>query len=73
MSKELTRIKLKNMSNSQSLAKEESPSLALAMARLEEKLKQKDSKLEELKQNIYTLEETIVKLKKKEATAAEYS
>ena len=34
--------------------------------RYEDKLKNKDKKIEELKDNIYTLEETIMKLKKKE-------
>jgi hypothetical protein len=33
--------------------------------RYEDKLKNKDKKIEELKDNIYTLEETIMKLKKK--------
>lgn len=35
--------------------------------RYEDKLKNKDRKIEELKENIYTLEETVVKLKKKES------
>jgi septal ring factor EnvC (AmiA/AmiB activator) len=44
-----------------------------AMRRLEERIRQKDAKLEELKQNIYVYEETIPKLKKKEIMAAELS
>ncbi len=35
-------------------------------------MKQKDAKIEELKRSTLVLEETIVKMKKKESTAGEY-
>ena len=52
-----------NVSNSRSRGNDPEERVA---KRFEDKLKSKDSKIEELKDNIYTLEETIIKLKRKE-------
>lgn len=70
LSKQLTHTKLQNFNNIQP-AKEESIN-SVTLIRLEEKMKQKDAKIEELKRSTLVLEETIVKLKKKESAAGEY-
>ena len=45
--------------------------LSINIKRLEEKNRIKDGKIDELKQNIFVLEETIMKLKKKETQILE--
>lgn len=64
MSKEMTSLKLKKMSSSQFpiIQREQS---GLNISRLEQKIKHKDTKLEQYRQNINILEETIIKYKKK--------
>ena len=76
MNKEMARLKLKN-SSVRNLAgsgvreREGETMLSVNIKRLEEKNRIKDNKIDELKQTIFVLEETIMKLKKKETQILE--
>ena len=76
MNKEMARLKLKN-SSVRNLAgsgvreREGEMMLSVNIKRLEEKNRIKDNKIDELKQTIFVLEETIMKLKKKETQILE--
>ena len=66
MSKEINRLKMKSVSNkNMGGSAAEDTSLIINLKRLEEKCRGKDFKIDELKQNIFLLEETVMKLKKK--------
>ena len=76
MNKEMARLKLRN-SSMRSLAgsgvreRETETILSVNIKRLEEKNRIKDNKIDELKQTIFVLEETIMKLRKKQTQIVE--
>ena len=62
----MTNLKMQKMSSAKKIKISEVDDHQFNERRLEDKIRTKDHKIEEMKNNIYILEETIVKLKKKD-------